>query len=295
MFIEISGVKIEYARNEALANINLQIPEGITIIIGRNGAGKSSLISVIEGLVRINRRDRVQISGISVYRKPHLALEDVAFIPEKPFPMGGPTVKDWIRIYSDIREISFERLKLLMNYFDLNYLLRQKSKYLSMGETQLMAVILCLSSKARYFVLDEPNANLDSENRMKLSQVIEQMRNEMGASFLITSHILDEILSIADSIILFNKYKISNPRPNDISNKFLIVRSMNSKELEERIRGKINYEVQGRDIKIMDGNIGTLMALLDEGIIEKIVSINVYPYFIDGEFTNASEEDHQDD
>jgi len=295
MFIEISGVRIQYASNESLGNINLQIPEGITVITGRNGAGKSSLISVLEGLVRIDRRENVKISGIPVYKKPHLVFKDVASIPEKPFPLLGPTVKDWIRMYSLIREISFERLKFLLNYFDLNYLLRQNSKFLSMGETQLVAVILCLASKARYFILDEPNANLDRENRIKLANVIEKMKHEMGASFLITSHILDEILSIADSIIMFSRDKISNPMPNEISKKFLIVKSIDPERLEEKIKGKIKYVIQGRDIMIRDGKLGALMALLDEDIMEQIISINAYPEFIEGEFKNDSEEEHRYD
>ncbi len=295
MFIEISGVRVQYAQNESLCNINLQIPEGITVIIGRNGAGKSSLISVLEGLVRIDRRENVRFSGIPVYKKPHLVFKDVASIPEKPFPLLGPTVKDWIRMYSVIREISFERMKFLLNYFDLNYLLRQKSKFLSMGETQLVAVILCLASKARYFILDEPNANLDRENRIKLSNVIEKMRDEMGASFLITSHILDEILSIADSIIMFSRDKISNPMPNEIKKKFLILKSLDPERLEEKIKGKIKYGIQGRDIMIRDGKLGALMALLDEDIMEQIISINAYPEFIEGEFKNDSEEEHKHD
>ncbi len=295
MFIEISGVRIQYASNESLGNINLQIPEGITVITGRNGAGKSSLISVLEGLVRIDRRENVKISGIPVYKKSHLVFKDVASIPEKPFPLLGPTVKDWIRMYSLIREISFERLKFLLNYFDLNYLLRQNSKFLSMGETQLVAVILCLASKARYFILDEPNANLDRENRIKLANVIEKMKHEMGASFLITSHILDEILSIADSIIMFSRDKISNPMPNEISKKFLIVKSIDPERLEEKIKGKIKYVIQGRDIMIRDGKLGALMALLDGDIMEQIISINAYPEFIEGEFKNDSEEEHRYD
>ncbi len=284
MLIDISGVKIEYSNNNAMSNINLQIQEGVNVIIGKNGVGKSSLLSLLAGLVKIDKRCNVVISGIPVYKQPHKALKEVAFIPEKPFPLVGGIVKDWITTYSMFREVSSERLRHLLNYFDLNYLLRQKSSLLSMGETQLISVILCLSTNAKCFILDEPNANLDRGNRIKLANFINKMKNEMNASFLITSHILDEIISIADSIIIFKTSSISSPKPNDLSKKFLIIKAVDNKKILESIEGKFEFESNEREIKIKDGKIKALISNLEDYIADQIISLNSYSDFMEDEF-----------
>ena len=63
--LTVSGVRVSYANNTLLENLTVSIPEGIGVIIGPNGVGKSTLISVAEGLTRIDHKDRVKVMGFS--------------------------------------------------------------------------------------------------------------------------------------------------------------------------------------------------------------------------------------
>ena len=281
MFLKIFGVKISYSNNEALSNITLEVDDGINIIIGKNGVGKSSLVAVAEGLTRINNKNNVLIEGIKVYNKPAKAFKNTAFLPEKPFPLSGQTVKDWIRIYSMLREIERIRLKKLLDYFDINYVLNQKCKNLSMGETQLISFILCLSSKAKYFVLDEPNANIDALNRIKMANVITKMKEENGSSFLICSHILDELMPIADRIISFRKSSISTPIPNQFKDKFLIIRGANNDNLCKSIENRIDYKRSGHEVLIKNSSIKQVIDAIDEETSSQIMSIGSFPSLLE--------------
>ncbi|MHB1492681.1 MAG: ATP-binding cassette domain-containing protein, partial [Thermoplasmataceae archaeon] len=220
------------------------------------------------------------------YKRSNKAFMEVAFLPEKPVPFGGSRVKDWIRLYGYLREIDKEKILKYLDIFDLNYLLNQNCNLLSMGETQLVSLIMCLSTKARYFVLDEPNANIDSVNRIRLAKELEEMKIKENASFLLTSHILDEILPIADNVIIFNKNGIVGPVSvrGSLERKFVLIKSMNNESLCRYLVGKIEYETNGHQVIIKNSNFPALLKLMNDQMLLEIISIQSFPHFLEGSF-----------
>jgi ABC-2 type transport system ATP-binding protein len=282
MLAAVSGNEVSYANNKNLSNLNVAIDDGIGVLIGPNGVGKSTLIGILEGLVRVNHTDRVSLLGESPYKKPELAFRNVSFLPEKPVNLGGRSVLEAIKYFSMLREISAEKFQKLLSYFDIEYVLRQKWKDLSNGEIQIISIILCLSVNAKLYVMDEPNANLDFSNRIKLSKIISRLRNEEHSSFLITSHILDEILPISDYIISMNKNSVSSTvLKGDYykKNNLIIVKSFQIEELYDKV--KINYNVKLGQNELIVRNTSTkeLIDLLGNKI-DLVTGIEVFPYFL---------------
>lgn len=285
--IEISGIKIQYANNNMLKNLKISINEGITLIIGQNGVGKSSLISVAEGLTRINDRKGVKVMGFSPYVKPEMAFSEVSFLPEKPVGIGV-TVKQWVRYYSYLRDFSIEAFKELMSTFQIEFALKQKWNELSSGELQILSICLCLSSRAKLFVMDEPNANMDMINRRRLSRILSKMRNEKGASFLITSHLLDEILPISDYIVIANKNSISFPMPTRETygkNGLLVLRVKDPELIRSKIDGRFDLTVMETEIFLRNSDLIKFVSFADDEILENILSVHIFPGLIE-EFLN---------
>ncbi|MGP6240443.1 ATP-binding cassette domain-containing protein [Cuniculiplasma sp. SKW4] len=282
--IDISGIKINYANNNMLNNLKISINEGITVIIGQNGVGKSSLISVVEGLTRINDRNGVKVMGLSPYMEPERAFSEVAFLPEKPIGIGI-TVKHWVKYYSYLRKISFETFKELLTLFDIEFTLKRKWKDLSSGELHLLSISLCLSSKAKLFVMDEPNSNLDMVNRMRLSKVLKKMRTEQGASFLITSHLLDEILPISDYVVIANKQSISSPislREISEENGLLVIRVKDPELIREKMGKMADISTGDNEIILRNSNLIKFISHADRDVLENIVSVHIFPGIMEG-------------
>jgi ABC-2 type transport system ATP-binding protein len=289
MKIETKHVKVSYAKNRSLSDMNVTIDDGITIISGINGVGKSSMISVLEGLAKIEGKDGVTLGKYLPYYNPDFAFRDVAFLPERPIPIGGITVMDWIEFYSGIRKISLERLRKIMEEFGIYGLRKERFKYLSMGETQLVSLSICLSTECSFFVLDEPNANIDLENRNILANIIQNLRQEYGMSFLITSHILDDLLPIAENIILFRKDSIIGPialKKTFGENLF----SMKFRELDQVVKlieGKIKYAIDSNSIKIKDEDFSSFISSMNEKQIGSLMSIISIPRIMEDDIPDV--------
>jgi ABC-type multidrug transport system ATPase subunit len=286
MKFEVNHVRVSYAKTRTLSDLNVSITDGITIISGHNGVGKSSLISVLEGLAKIEGKEGVKVGEYLPYYNPDLAFRDVAFLPERPIPIGGLTVMDWIEFYSGLRKINFERLKMIMEEFGVYGLKRARTKYLSMGETQLISMSICLSTECKFFVLDEPNSNIDLENRNILANIIQKLRNENDLSFIIISHILDDLLPIAENIVIFRPEKIIGPIPikTGIGENLFSIKLREIDQIVNKIEGKLMYKIDRNNILIRDEDFKNFISLINADQVASIMSIISIPRFMGDEF-----------
>jgi ABC-2 type transport system ATP-binding protein len=281
----IDGVRVSYANNILLENVNITIPEGIVVIIGPNGVGKSTMISIMEGLTRIDNKDKVEVCGFSPYKKPEKAFVDVSFLPERSVGITGGTVKQWVQYYSLLRSVSSDKFASLLSIFDIEYVLSQKWKNLSNGEIQLVSNILCLSTRAKFFVMDEPNANLDIINRMRLAKVMRDMRKNESSSFLVTSHMLDEILPVSDFVIVVGKNSISGPLSlSDNSEKggFIVLGVINPDLVYDALKGRFELEINDHEITVKNSNLKELITGIDTELLGNITSIHRFPSYLEG-------------
>ncbi len=281
----VSAIRVSYANNGLLRNLSVAIPEGIGVMIGPNGVGKSTLISVLEGLTRIDKKESVEVCGFSPYKKPEKAFIDVSFLPERPVGISGGTVRQWIRYFSLLRPVSRDRLARLLSFFDIGYVLSKKWRDLSNGEIQLVSIVLCLSVEAKFFVMDEPNANLDLGNRMKLAKIMKEMNREESSSFLVTSHLLDEILPISDFVIVAGKDSMEGPIPlsdnSDEGN--LIVLGVTDPDLAyNSLKDRFEIDVNDHEIIVRNSSLRKLVTEMDSELLGHIASIHRFPKFLEG-------------
>lgn len=205
--MQIEQVSKTIHRKEVLEQIEFTIEPGkVTGIIGRNGAGKTTLLRLMVGIIQPTTGD-VKLNEQSIFTYPELK-QDIVFVPDSPEALKGFTIKEIERLYHDIYpRFDKELFYRLLERFSLPQNARIGS--FSKGMKALFALILAFSTKAKYILLDEPTDGLDVIVKKRILQFIVEAVADFKVAVVISSHRLDELEFLADSIIMLKEGKIT--------------------------------------------------------------------------------------
>lgn len=200
-FLKIEDLKINYGGIEAVKGINLDVPEGkIITLIGANGAGKSSTLRAISGLVR-PKSGKIVFNGEDITSKDptHIVTKGITLVPEgrKIFP--DLTVKENLKIGAYLRnnDISGD-LKWVYELFPrLKEREWQAGGTLSGGEQQMLAVGRALMSRPKLIMMDEPSLGLAPIVVQDIFKIIKTV-NEQGITVLLIEQNANMALQTAD-------------------------------------------------------------------------------------------------
>ena len=213
---------------KALDNISYRYDgsEGIIIVMGPSGAGKTTLFKIVSGLMKPTS-GKVKIFDFNLpddYRK---ARRIISYLPEDPRPFFYTvTVRDQILCYLLMRGMdksrAERRVKELAEHFELDKLLDRKMANLSEGEVKRVFLISTLAVEARIYVLDEPHTHLDPYLRLKLWRILDEMRHDEKL-ILLSTHILDEVPTYCcdEVMVLFQGKLRGKGKPKDLMSKKL--------------------------------------------------------------------------
>lgn len=219
--IELENISLDFER-PILKSISLQIKQGETLgIVGRSGAGKSSLLAIIAGKLT-PQQGKMYLKG------RELPLANQFLIPGYPFIQiveQNFALDPYHTVYENIHlkaaHLAFEKrdpwVRKIMRIFGLHDLENQKAVSLSGGEQQRLAIARAIASKPSALLLDEPFAHLDELLKSKLIAYLAKLKLEVNCTLVIVSHDGTDLLSISDSIIHLKKGKLSRKRtPQDV-------------------------------------------------------------------------------
>lgn len=200
-FLKIEDLKINYGGIEAVKGISLDVPEGkIITLIGANGAGKSSTLRAISGLVR-PKSGKIVFNGEDINSKDptHIVTKGITLVPEgrKIFP--DLTVKENLKIGAYLRnnDISGD-LKWVYELFPrLKEREWQAGGTLSGGEQQMLAVGRALMSRPKLIMMDEPSLGLAPIVVQDIFKIIKTV-NEQGITVLLIEQNANMALQTAD-------------------------------------------------------------------------------------------------
>ena len=181
---------------------------GVTALFGRSGAGKTSVVNMIAGLLRPERghirvADRTLFdanAGIDVptrRRRIGYVLQDGLLFPHLSVRQN----LDYGRRMAGRAEaqIPFDQVVELLG---IDHLLARRPSTLSGGEKQRVAIGRALLAGPSLLLLDEPLASLDAARKAEILPYIERLRDEMGLPIIYVSHSLDEITRLADTVVI---------------------------------------------------------------------------------------------
>lgn len=201
-----NNIKKKYERFDL--DISLEIPKGrITGLVGKNGAGKSTTIKAILGLIRLDSGS-VQVMGTEVKDMTSKQKQNIGVALSDSGFSNYLTVKDAVKIMSRMYD-TFEKDAFLEGCEKYGLPINQQVQKFSTGMKAKLKVLMALSHGAKLLILDEPTSGMDVEARQEILDMLrEYLAEDEERTILITSHIATDLEGICDDIYLIHGGRI---------------------------------------------------------------------------------------
>lgn len=208
MDVSIFNLKKNYGDKNILNIDYLEIKKGkITGLIGPNGIGKSTLLSIIAGLDR-------KFEGIVKYDGKELSkdiIKEMTIVFQKPRLLAR-NVYENIEYPLKLRKITKQSRKNMVDkiikQFEINHLRDKLATNLSGGESQKVALARGMVFNPKLLILDEPTSNLDRKSVEIIEREIKNMNREKNTTVIIVTHDLGQVERICDEVIHLEDGKV---------------------------------------------------------------------------------------
>jgi len=198
--IETRGLGRQYGRRWVVGGLDLAVPRGAVYgLLGLNGAGKSTTIRMLMGLVR-RHAGAARVLGLDPAREAVAIKRRVGYVAEAPAFYDWMTVGEICRFVAYYRRErwSARRAEELVARFRLP--LDARLKNLSKGQRAKTALVLALAFEPEVLILDEPTSGLDPVARREFIEGILAEFQESGKTIFISSHLVNELAGLVDHI-----------------------------------------------------------------------------------------------
>ena len=210
--IEIKNVSKSYdGKKKALDDISFKINNGeIFAFIGHNGAGKTTMIKSIVGILNFDEGD-ILINNKSIKREPIECKKMMAYVPDNPDLYENMKAINFINFICDMYEVSEEdRKERILKYsklFEIDDKLNDDISSFSHGMKQKVAIIASLAHDPDILIMDEPFVGLDPKAVYDMKEIMKEMVNA-GKTIFFSTHILDVAEKICDRVAIIKDGKI---------------------------------------------------------------------------------------
>jgi ABC-2 type transport system ATP-binding protein len=208
MSIYISNLTKIYGEQKAVKNISFTAPDNeIVGFLGPNGAGKSTTMKMITGYLSADS-GTISVNGIDVKNHPLEAKKKIGYLPE-----GNPLytemyVREYLQFIAGVHQIknTKQRIEEVISLTGLQTESNKKIGQLSKGYKQRVGLAAALIHDPEVLILDEPTSGLDPNQIVEIRQVVKELGK--NKTVLFSSHILQEVESICDRVVIIHKGEI---------------------------------------------------------------------------------------
>ena len=225
MKLVAKNLKKKYAGKVAVDSVSIEVSAGETVgLLGPNGAGKTTFFYMIVGLLGVDTgkifidSEDIADKGIASRSKSGLS-----YLPQEPSIFRRLSVKENILAALeqrlDLNKVErLEKLKDLLNQFDLNEFSGTMGIKLSGGERRRVEIARALASNPKFLLLDEPFAGIDPIAVSALKKTIKSLNNS-GFGILISDHNVRDTMQICHKVLIMSEGKIvADGSPQEVSN-----------------------------------------------------------------------------
>lgn len=217
-----------YGSHVAVHGIDLHVDAGeILGLVGSNGAGKTSTLRSIAGILSISG-GRIEVGGADLQRQSVQAKQITAYVPDDPELFHDLTVEQHLRFIASVYGIKSpgDEMTRLLNRFELESKRHTAASELSRGMRQKLAICCALLQQPKVVLLDEPMTGLDPLGIRRLKESVVAAAGQ-GVTFIISSHLLAMVEDICSSIAILDRGRIKfhgtldelrmRPSPGDLN------------------------------------------------------------------------------
>ena len=295
--LQAKGISKSFGGVPVLNDVSLEIPAGhVVALAGENGAGKSTIMKIIAGLVKADV-GHVFVSGKELPNGDTKAakMAGIAIIPQELSPYPDMSIYENLFVGREIhnklgflnrREMKVQAMKML-EIFGIQIDPATKMRELSVALVQLIEIVKASSLGAKLLLLDEPTSSISEKEVKVLYDVIKRLRAQ-GVAMIYTTHRMEEIQEVADSVVVLRDGKCVLATPIANADETTIVTAMVGRELAKltfesavstdvvrlRVQGlKIDKNTPEVDFEIKRGEILGLGGLMGAGRTEIVEAI----------------------
>jgi ABC-2 type transport system ATP-binding protein len=221
--LRIEHLSHRYNSTWAIRDINLAVSRtGILGLLGSNGAGKSTTMNIICGVLSQTEGD-VFIDGINMRANPEATKRKLGFLPQTPPLYMDFTVNEYLRYCARLRLVPDNKISAYMDYAKercgINHFSHRLIRNLSGGYRQRVGIAQAIIHQPQLVILDEPTNGLDPNQILEVRALIKEIASER--TVVLSSHILSEIQVLCHDIVMIEAGRIVFSDTMDAFNNYL--------------------------------------------------------------------------
>ncbi|MED1508325.1 ABC transporter ATP-binding protein [Bacillus proteolyticus] len=288
--LKVTSLKKTIDNQTILEDVSFTLQKGSIVgLLGRNGAGKTTLLRTMVGILDPDT-GTVTYEDTDIHMHPEMK-QKIVYVPDSTNILNGYTVKEIVKFYKAVYTAFDEQYFYeLLERFNLpNKRIRSYSK----GMKALLAIILAVAAKAEYIILDEPTNGLDPIVKRQLLQFLVGEVAEKEITIFISTHHLDEVEQIADTIIILKGNTISSITSlDDAKSQFAKIQVAYERSLPQKLENLSNIKILNQTGKVytilIEGNVATT---LEKFYKEQPILIEELTMSLEDVFVTTLEED----
>lgn len=209
--LEIKNVTKKFGDFIAVDNMSLTVAEGeIFGFLGTNGAGKSTTINMISGLLRANSGE-IKILGKDIHKHSRFAKKNIGIVPQDIAIYEDLTTYENVKFFAGLYGLRgtqlHEQVEEALEFVGLSDKHKSYPKSFSGGMKRRLNIACAIAHRPKLIIMDEPTVGIDPQSRNYILNSVKKL-NEMGCTIIYTSHYMEEVEEICSRIAIIDHGKI---------------------------------------------------------------------------------------
>lgn len=275
--VEVRHLSHRYSVDWAIQDINFSIDRnGILGLLGSNGAGKSTTMNIICGVLNQTQGD-VLINGVDLRKDPVEAKKHIGFLPQKPPLYPDLTVDEYLVYCATLRRMESSKIRAAVEAAKercgIAHFSKRLIKNLSGGYQQRVGIAQAIVHNPQFVVLDEPTNGLDPNQILEIRSLIKEIASDHAV--LLSTHILSEVQATCQEIRMIEHGRMVFSGTMQEFDNYVVPNSLNvtfANPPEESELGKIDRVI---NVERTGPGAYRLRFSGDDSIAEKIVALSV--------------------